>query len=103
MTASYFRKASPRFQHVFTHAETQGAGTPGRGRGGASTIFSRDETCPVSTGGGTRRVQSVREGGGGRRLNDLLAVDVLGRLDENLREGGCTLTENRHVTPPPSY
>ena len=24
-----------------------------------------DETCPVSTGGGTRRVQSVREGGGG--------------------------------------
>ena len=26
----------------------------------------RDETCPVSTGGGTRRVQLVREGGGGR-------------------------------------
>ena len=25
----------------------------------------RDETCPVSTGGGTRRVQLVREGGGG--------------------------------------
>ena len=25
----------------------------------------RDETCPVSTGGGTRRVQSVRKGGGG--------------------------------------
>jgi len=25
----------------------------------------RDETCPVSTGGGTRRVQSVREGGRG--------------------------------------
>jgi len=25
----------------------------------------RDETCPVSTGGGTGRVQSVREGGGG--------------------------------------
>ena len=25
----------------------------------------RDETCPISTGGGTRRVQSVREGGGG--------------------------------------
>ena len=25
-----------------------------------------DETCPVSTGGGTRRVQSVREGGGGQ-------------------------------------
>jgi len=24
------------------------------------------ETCPVSTGGGTRRVQSVREGGGGK-------------------------------------
>jgi hypothetical protein len=26
-----------------------------------------DETCPISTGGGTRRVQSVREGGGGGR------------------------------------
>ena len=26
--------------------------------------FLRDETCPVSTGGGTRRVQSVRGGGG---------------------------------------
>ena len=26
---------------------------------------TRNETCPVSTGGGTRRVQSVREGGGG--------------------------------------
>jgi len=26
-----------------------------------------DETCPVSTGGWTRRVQSVREGGGGGR------------------------------------
>ena len=26
---------------------------------------SRDETCPVSTGGETRRVQLVREGGGG--------------------------------------
>jgi hypothetical protein len=25
----------------------------------------RDEACPVSTGGGTRRVHSVREGGGG--------------------------------------
>ena len=28
-----------------------------------------DETCPVSTGGGTRRVQSVREGGGGGLRN----------------------------------
>ena len=26
---------------------------------------TKDETCPVSMGGGTRRVQSVREGGGG--------------------------------------
>jgi hypothetical protein len=29
-----------------------------------------DETCPVSTGGGTRRVQSVREGGGGGELEE---------------------------------
>ena len=28
----------------------------------------KTETCPVSTGGGTRRVQSVREGGGGGGL-----------------------------------
>jgi len=34
------------------------------GRGGGRACW-RDETCPVSTGGGTRRVQSVREGGGG--------------------------------------
>jgi len=26
----------------------------------------RDAACPISTGGGTRRVRSVREGGGGR-------------------------------------
>jgi len=32
---------------------------------GASWYGRRDETCPVSTGGGTRRVQSVQEGGGG--------------------------------------
>jgi hypothetical protein len=30
----------------------------------SSQYGRRDETCPVSTGGGTRRVQSVREGGG---------------------------------------
>jgi len=34
----------------------------GRGVGG---LPWRDETCPVSTEGGTRRVQLVREGGGG--------------------------------------
>ena len=31
------------------------------------TYGRRDETRPVSTGGETRRVQSVREGGGGGR------------------------------------
>jgi hypothetical protein len=36
----------------------------------------RDETCPVSTGGGTRRVQLVREGGGGREVGgDLVPGD----------------------------
>jgi hypothetical protein len=29
-------------------------------------VWPRRATCPVSTGGGTRRVQSVRKGGGGR-------------------------------------
>jgi len=28
----------------------------------ASCFYRPDETCPVSTGGGTRRVQLVREG-----------------------------------------
>ena len=28
-------------------------------------LWERDETCPVSTEGGTRRVHFVREGGGG--------------------------------------
>ena len=32
----------------------------------ACNISRRDETCPVSTEGGTRRVQLVRGGGGGR-------------------------------------
>jgi len=31
------------------------------------TTVKRDETCPVCTGRGTRRVQLVREGGGGGR------------------------------------
>ena len=34
---------------------------PGTQRGGRA----REKTCPVSTGGGTRRVRLVREGGGG--------------------------------------
>ena len=42
----------------------QGAG--GRGQRGCAIQLcgTRDAACPVSTGGGTRRVQSVREGGG---------------------------------------
>ena len=42
-----------------------------RRRGGAGRQCSgrRDETCPVSTGGGTRRVQLVREGGAGRQCS----------------------------------
>ena len=32
---------------------------------GGAAEWDEDETCPVSTGGGTRRVQSVREGVGG--------------------------------------
>jgi hypothetical protein len=44
--------------------------TAGRGGGRESGGLVRGETCPVSTEGGTRRVQLVREGGGrgvGRR------------------------------------
>ena len=31
---------------------------------GEPSLQRRDETCPISTGGETRRVQLVREGGG---------------------------------------
>jgi len=41
--------AVPDAQHLVPYAHAPG----------------RDETCPVSTGGGTRGVQSVRKGGGG--------------------------------------
>jgi hypothetical protein len=46
------------------HAPPRPARAPRGGSGGARA--ARDETCPVSTEGGTRRVQLVREGGGGR-------------------------------------
>jgi len=49
---------------------------------GCRHFARRDETCPVSTGGGTRRVQSVREGGGGgggRRSRDPPAPSALMR------------------------
>jgi len=36
----------------------------------------RDETCPVSTEGGTRRVQLVREGGGGGALSRSASLDA---------------------------
>ena len=63
------------------------------------TCRQENETCPVSTEGGTRRVQLVREGGrGGRGAEDLAAegaqraVDLhpdgrvlLGELGHNLR------------------
>jgi len=51
------KPAVARSRHARASLATGGAGRRGR--------CWRDETCPVSTGGGTRRVQSVREGGGG--------------------------------------
>jgi hypothetical protein len=48
----------------------------------------RDETCPVSTEGGTRRVQLVREGGGGG--GRLVAQRFLGRIPDG-RGGGHAL------------
>jgi len=47
------------------------AGVP-RVRHAAARPAGRDETCPVSTEGGTRRVQLVREGGGGGRREEWL-------------------------------
>jgi len=37
----------------------------GRGEGVTAARRYQDVTAPISTGGGTRRVQLVREGGGG--------------------------------------
>ena len=37
----------------------------------SSQYGGRDETCPISTEGGTRRVHSVREGGGGGLRGDI--------------------------------
>jgi hypothetical protein len=80
---------TPRFRGVMEAGRTWRGrvNSQGEGRGLApSTAGSkrcvceygrRDETCPVSTGGGTRRVQSVREGGegggGGGRLRGAVA------------------------------
>ena len=54
-----------------------------RGSGGVHAYHGRrDETCPISTGGGTRRVHLVREGGGGEvhAYYDARAEDgVIGR------------------------
>ena len=47
-----------------------------KGKGGAAAEYGRrDETCPVSTGGGTRRVQSVREGGAAAEPAGLQSTD----------------------------
>ena len=45
-------------------ARGEGRGGAGRSTAARRARWGRDETCPVSTGGGTRRVQLVREGGG---------------------------------------
>jgi len=49
-------------------------GTPRTGGGGSGGW--RDETCPISTGGGTRRVQLVREGGGWGRVRDRMGMST---------------------------
>ena len=41
-------------------------------------VRSFQETCPVSTGGGTRRVQSVRKGGGGGAFQETVQRARLG-------------------------
>jgi hypothetical protein len=64
----------------------------------ASTVSGqygrRDEACPVSTGGGTRRVQSVREGGRG-------VSSQYGRGErrvQSVREGGAACAGARTST-----
>jgi hypothetical protein len=57
----------------------------------------RDETCPFSTEGGTRRVQLVREGG------NLLRHDLAERLEgvavRALREGNRRLERSAGLHP----
>jgi len=52
----------------------------------------RDETCPISTGGGTRRVQLVREGGGGGGLGRAA-------LNGAAKQGPAAPTRERAKTP----
>jgi len=58
-------------------ASARGECGRGNGRSGEGMLPTGDKTCPVSTEGGTRRIQLVREGGGGVRA----------RLHADLREG----------------
>ena len=53
--------------------------------GGESTL---DETCPVSTGGGTRRVQSVREEGRERGGESTLGPAAPAKVEMAPRAGG---------------
>jgi hypothetical protein len=56
-------------------------------------VRGRDETCPDSTEGGTRRVQLVREGGGGGRPN--------GRPRGPPSAGAAPLAPRGGCPPPP--
>jgi hypothetical protein len=49
--------------HASRGAAAERGGGGKRESGRVTCRCRRDQTCPVSTGGGTRRVQSVREGG----------------------------------------
>ena len=63
---------------------------------GAGLRERRDETCPVSTGGGTRRVQSVREGGGGGGLPERQRTRrQRGAQDGRAPSGPARLTRRR--------
>ena len=66
-TQWFARRPPGHWSHSNRHAVRIPNGHEGRARGenARAARNRRDETCPVSTGGGTRRVQSVREGGGG--------------------------------------
>ena len=58
----------------------------------------RDETCPISTGGGTRRVQLVREGGGGAcRPCRARALQGRGRTSTGTRRVRLVREEGRDV------
>ena len=82
-----------------------GIPTPSCSHGATNLLGGRrDETCPVSTGGGTRRVQSVREGERGGGLGPARPAAWTRRVGSRrwLRPRPTTRGTRRRASPSPA-